>query len=209
MFTGLIEETGFVKDLKKRGDGIELCIRAKTVLEGLRVGDSVCVNGICLTAETFDSDSFSVFCSSETLKTAKPFEKSSEVNLERALTLSDRLGGHIVSGHVDSVAVVRSVEKSSVSSTLTFSASADVVAGIVKKGSIAVDGVSLTIADVSGYTFKICVIPETLEKTTLKNLRKGSKVNIETDMLGKYVEKFLKNSSLRGNFDFLGKEPFV
>ena len=209
MFTGLIEEIGFVKDLKKCGSGIRLCIGAKTVLEGMCVGDSVCVNGICLTAETFDNCSFTVFCSDETLKIAKPFEKSSEVNLERALTLSDRLGGHIVSGHVDSTAVVRNIEKSGVSCSLTFSASADVVTGIVKKGSIAVDGVSLTIADVSGYTFKICVIPETLDKTTLKNLRKGSKVNIETDMLGKYVEKFLKNSSLRGNFDFLGNEPFV
>jgi riboflavin synthase len=190
MFTGIIEEIGTVSALHSRGGGREFSIACQTVLEGLKTGDSVCVDGACLTVEKVLDAAFTVFASPETMTrtTLKDGRAGIKVNLERALRLSDRLNGHLVQGHVDATGViVRQVRKGE-SLVLTVLIDGDLGRTIAEKGSVALCGVSLTVAQKRDKEISVSLIPETLRRTTLGEKGPGDKVNIETDILAKYIE---------------------
>lgn len=193
MFTGIIEEIG---SLRRRTDGGEwgsLVIQAKSVLDGAKLGDSIAVNGVCLTVTKLLPDGFSADVMMETLKRTSlgDLKSGSAVNLERALTLSTRLGGHIVSGHIDGVGTISSMAKEGNSIRLTISADTVLLNQILEKGSIAIDGVSLTVIDVTSQTFSVGIIPHTGGNTILLGKKPGDRVNLETDIIGKYVYRFL------------------
>ena len=187
MFTGIIEEVGALERLA----GGEIAIRAKKVLEDVALGDSIAVNGICLTVTHFDAAHFTADVMPETVRRTSLAElkRGSRVNLERALTLRSRLGGHIVSGHIDGVGTIAAMKEEGNAILLTVRAGADILRYIVEKGSVALDGISLTVARVSAADFTVSLIPHTREITNLREKRSGSRLNIETDILGKYVEK--------------------
>ncbi|MDD7795221.1 riboflavin synthase [Clostridium sp. 'White wine YQ'] len=193
MFTGIVEEIGFVESIEKSGDGARIKIRAKKVLEDSKRGDSISTNGVCLTVTDFWSDGYYSDVMAETMRRSNLGEckTGSKVNLERALKASDRLGGHIVSGHIDGVGIITSNEKESNAVWVTIKAPKEILKYIVEKGSIAIDGISLTVAYVDNEVFKVSIIPHTGEETTLLNKKKGHYVNLECDVIGKYVEKLL------------------
>lgn len=191
MFTGIVEEIGQIKSF----DGRRLTVECKKVLEGTQIGDSIAINGCCQTVVSMNSNSFSADVSSETVRITKGFKTGEKVNLERALTPQTRLGGHIVQGHVDGVAKYLGNSR--------FEISSDLEKYVVYKGSITIDGVSLTVSKSEQNIFEVALIPHTLENTTLQYLKSGDFVNIETDILGRYVEKFLStqnNSNITENF---------
>ncbi len=215
MFTGIIEEKGFVKSFAKISDGAEIEISCKTVLDDTKIGDSIAINGVCETVTEIStlSGTFKAKVSAETLAvtTFKDLKTGDVVNLERALTLNSRLGGHIVSGHVDSAGKLVSVENLSEFCNMTFEIPSENSKYIVYKGSVAVNGVSLTVAKAENNKFTVAVIPHTYQNTNLSKLKTGDFVNIETDILGKYVEKML---SVRDNktdisMEFLQENGFV
>ncbi len=197
MFTGLIEEIGTITGLKKSDNSLYITVKCSKVLDGIKIGDSIAVNGACQTVIEFGNEYFKVFASSETLAiTAFSLYKTGQkVNLERTLRLCDRLDGHMVSGHIDGVASVKSISKTGETTVFAFDAPAMLSGQLVKKGSVAIDGISLTIADIEGESFSIAVIPHTLENTTLQYLKAGSTVNIETDIIAKYIEKYLLSNN--------------
>lgn len=193
MFTGLIEATGKIERLSEKSGAREIVIAAPSLLPGLKPGDSVAVDGVCLTVESLTANGFSAMTTSETLlrSTLKTAKVGAAVNLEQALRLGDRLGGHLVQGHVDTVgAVLRDLRQGD---TLfrTVSLEAGFMKYVAEKGSIAVDGISLTVAEKLGEAFTVTVIPETLKRTTLGQKKNGDTVNIETDVLAKYTESLL------------------
>ncbi|MCC6698605.1 MAG: riboflavin synthase [Candidatus Hydrogenedentes bacterium] len=190
MFTGIIEEVGAVS----RRSGSDMTIMAKIVLEGVQEGDSIAVNGACLTVVSFSHDSFVVQMSPETLErtTLGSLRPGDAVNLERALAYGGRMGGHFVQGHVDGVGRVHSVQNQGEFSLWRFQAPAEVARYLVPKGSVAVDGISLTVVEPMGDTFGVAVIPATIEKTTLSSKRAGDPVNMEADMLGKHILHYMK-----------------
>ena len=194
MFTGLIEETGSVLGIRNSGEGKILEISADKVLKGTRTGDSISINGACQTVTDINSKSFSVFVSRVTLDitTLGSFTPGRSVNLERALTLSSRLGGHIVQGHVDLRGKVKNIKSDLKGVEIDITVTGDYMKYIVEKGSITVDGISLTVVSTSGNDFKLYLIPETIENTIIKTWKSGSDVNIETDILARYVEQMLK-----------------
>lgn len=196
MFTGIIEEIGKVKSF----DGKRLVVECSVVLEGTKLGDSIAINGCCQTVVDIGKNNFSADVSSETLRITKGFKTGENVNLERALTPQTRMGGHIVQGHVDGTA--RYI------GDMRFEVSSELDKYIVYKGSICVNGVSLTVSKSEKNMFCVAIIPHTLENTNLKDLRIGDCVNIETDILGRYVEKFL---SPQNNIteDFLKENGFM
>jgi riboflavin synthase len=189
MFTGLVEEVGLVRRLEITADGGRLVVGARKVLEGTRLGDSIAVSGACLTVVAIGGDEFTVDCMPETLSrtTAGKAVRGSEVNLERALVVGGRLGGHLVLGHVDAVAQVISVERRGIALQAQFSLPETIRSYVAEKGSIAVDGVSLTVVRVDEHTFEVGLIPHTVIETTLRSLRKGFWVNLEADMLARYL----------------------
>ena len=189
MFTGIIEELGVVDSI---GAG-RLSIRASKVLEDVSLGDSIAVNGICLTVTSFDKGHFTADVMPETIRRTalRELKKGSSVNLERALTLSSRLGGHIVSGHIDGVGEVESFTEEGNAVLLKIKAEEKLLHYIVEKGSVALDGISLTVARVTDTDFTVSLIPHTRQVTNLHAKMAGSPINIETDVLGKYVEKLL------------------
>ncbi len=193
MFTGLIEEKGIVAGLRNSGDGMLLTVNASAVLEGTRIGDSISINGACQTVTELASGSFTVFVSRVTLgvTTLGSFKSGLTVNLERALTLAARLGGHIVQGHVDFKAQVVSVRRDSSGVEIDIAVDRSRMKHIVKKGSIATDGISLTVVDAGESWFRLYLIPETLDKTNIGLWRPGTEINVETDILAKYVEQML------------------
>jgi riboflavin synthase len=193
VFTGLIEETGKIVSVKNSGDGKILEIKGKKVLEGTVTGDSISINGACQTVTDITADTFSVFVSKVTLgiTTLGDFKPGSVVNLERALTLTTRLGGHIVQGHVDFKGMVRHIVKDSRGVEVEIEASGSYLKYIVEKGSIAVDGISLTVVSALDSAFKLYLIPETLENTNIPLWKTGTYVNIETDILAKYIERII------------------
>jgi riboflavin synthase len=196
MFTGLIEEVGKVVSIDRAGAGVHLCISCGFPQDDVRLGDSIAVNGVCLTVTGKSAGRYTFDVSPETVErtTFRRLAPGSPVNLERALRLSDRLGGHLVSGHVDCVAVV--VERREVSGNLIFAFRilSDYARYLIEKGSVAIDGISLTVNSVSNETFTVNIIPHTAAKTTLLGKFPGNEVNIEADMIGKYVERFLAGS---------------
>lgn len=193
MFTGLIEETGKVVSIKNAGEGKILDIKGKKVLQETVKGDSISINGACQTVTEITPDSFSVFVSKVTLgiTTLGDFKPGHVVNLERALTLSSRLGGHIVQGHVDFKGSVKNIVKDSRGIEVDIDASGKYMKYIVEKGSISVDGISLTVVSVSDSGFKLYLIPETVENTNIPLWKNGTSVNIETDILARYIERIL------------------
>ncbi len=193
MFTGIVEEMGKVKQVKRGRDSAVLTIEAKTVLEGTRLGDSIAVNGICLTVSGLSSGSFSADVMHETLNRSslKQLGTGSRVNLERAMPADGRFGGHIVTGHVDGVGTVVKIRRDDTAIWYTVQAGPEIMRHIVQKGSIALDGISLTVAQLLPDGFAISAIPHTVAQTVLQDRAQGDLVNLETDIIGKYVEKFL------------------
>ena len=191
MFTGIIEEIGKIKGITHNGKGGKIVISAKKVLNNINLGDSICVDGICLTATEIFSDSFSADFMPETYKKTKInyLKTGSYVNLERALLLNGRLGGHIVTGHVDGIGKIINKYAIDNSVILKIQAEKELLKYIVKKGSVALDGVSLTVFEVDADTFSVSLIPHTYSETTLYFLDINCRVNIETDILAKYLEK--------------------
>ena len=194
MFTGLIEEVGTVKGIRSQSGGMRLSIAGKTVLDGMKAGDSIAVNGACLTVVEMSHSVFGADVSKETLikTTLGRLRVGDRVNLERAMRPADRLGGHLVAGHVDAVGVIRTIERTGEASLFTFEAPPEVSRYLIYKGSIAIDGISLTVNEVQGGRFTVTIIPHTARQTTLGFKKVGDPVNLESDMIGKYVEKFVK-----------------
>jgi riboflavin synthase len=192
MFTGLIEEIGRIQTLHPEGEGMRLALKA-SMAPKLQRGESVALDGVCLTVESIEGQSFTVFASGETLRRTTLGSKhpGDGVNLERALAVGDRLGGHWVQGHVDSTGTLRKSEEHGQSRVLTFSAPRSVLDLLVEKGSIAVDGISLTVAALSPDAFSVWIIPETWQATTLRNATPGQAVNLECDLIAKYVFRYL------------------
>jgi riboflavin synthase len=193
MFTGLVEEIGSVARFERHGPGGRLTIRARTVLEGTRLGDSIAVSGACLTVVAVGNDSFTVDCMPETLSHTTLGRKGtgSAVNLERSVQVGGRLGGHFVLGHVDAVAEVLGLERESAFLRLLFSLPPSIEGFVSRKGSIAIDGVSLTVIDVADGRFSVGVIPHTLTRTTLAGISPGALVNVEADVLARYIDRLL------------------
>lgn len=193
MFTGIIEEIGKVKSISSEAESKKLEIKAKTVLAGLQSGESININGACQTVVKVMPDSFVVEAVKETLERSNLglLKNGDRVNLERALRLSERLGGHLLSGHIDCTSEIKSISSDNNSSRFEFSLPADYSDLVVEKGSVAVEGISLTIAELKTSSFTVAVIPFTLKMTTLSEKRAGDLVNLEFDMLGKYVKRVL------------------
>ena len=193
MFTGIIEELGRVRSMEKRGEGARLVIEAQTVMNGTQEGDSIAVNGVCLTAIDVRADSFAADGSRETLQrsTLGSLRSGSRVNLERAVTPATRLGGHIVQGHVDARGRFLSATEHGGSWTVRIAYPPEIARYLVFKGSVAVEGISLTVAGLTDEYFEIAVIPKTWAVTNLSQLRPQDEVNLEADIIAKYVERIL------------------
>jgi len=193
MFTGIIEELGRIRAIEKRGEDARIVIAARTVTEGSRDGDSISVNGVCLTALDVTADSFVADVSKETLfrSTLGNLREGSPVNLERAVTPATRLGGHIVQGHVDARGEFLGSENHGDSWTFRFAYPREIAPYVVFKGSVAVEGISLTIANLTDDYFEIAIIPKTFEVTNFSQLKPGDAVNLEADVIAKYVERIL------------------
>ena len=196
MFSGIVEEMGALKTVEKSLGGVRLAILASTVLQDLKVGESVSVSGTCLTVTGIDEQEFSVDVSSETLNrtTLDSAIPGAPVNLERAMKLNERIGGHLVTGHIDGIGVVRGREQDGTSVHITIEAPQEILRYCVQKGSITVDGISLTINSVTEKLFSVAIIPHTARVTTMGLKQPGDGVNLEVDLIGKYVERLLQNS---------------
>ncbi|HEX5835883.1 MAG TPA: riboflavin synthase [Pyrinomonadaceae bacterium] len=193
MFTGIIEELGSVRSIEERGENARIVIDARLVTEGTNHGDSIAVNGVCLTALDIHDNSFAADVSRETLlrSTLGNLKPGARVNLERAVTPATRLGGHMVQGHVDARGQFVSVEDHGESWTVRIAYPPEIARYLVFKGSVAVEGISLTIANLTEEHFEIAIIPKTWEVTNLSHLKPGDGVNLEVDVIGKYVERLL------------------
>jgi riboflavin synthase len=215
MFTGLVEGTGKLVKTEPRGKDMRLSIEASFELEGLEIGESVAVDGVCLTVVSWEGRTFTVDVSQETLSRTiiEQRRPGDEVNLERALRLGDRLGGHLVNGHVDSRARVISRKKRGDSLVFEFEVGPGLARYFIEKGSVAVNGISLTINRCDERSFEVNIVPHTARWTNIKNLKEGDEVNIEVDVIGKYVEKFVrimeKNTSDGVDADFLAEHGFI
>ena len=208
MFTGIIEETGKILSITNK----IVVIEADIVLKNTKIGDSIAVNGVCLTVTDLSNNSFCADISPETYKvsTLKELKKDSIVNLERAMAADGRFGGHIVSGHVDSIAKILEIEKNTEFYNLKIILNSDSSRYVVKKGSITIDGISLTVANIVDNLVTIAIIPHTFENTNLKTHQKDDFVNIEVDILAKYIEKFLSTGDNKSRIDmeFLQRNGF-
>ena len=193
MFTGIIEEMGTVRRLNQSPNRCELELSASKVLEGTQIGDSIAVNGVCLTVIRLGVEHFTADVMPETLRRSNlgQLKPGSKVNLERAMAANGRFGGHIVAGHIDGTGKILAMQPEGNAVLVTISATPELLRYVVEKGSIAIDGISLTVAKVSHTDFTVSLIPHTGEETTLLKHRPGEIVNLETDIIGKYVEKLL------------------
>jgi riboflavin synthase len=191
MFTGIIEEVGTVKTVQHSGSNSFIRIEAKKVLEDIHLGDSIAVNGVCLTVTSFDSSTFQADVMNETLSRSSlgSLRSGNHVNLERAMSANGRFGGHIVSGHIDGTGTVTAINNDDIAVWYTISAKPEILRYIVEKGSIAIDGISLTVAKVSSGGFSVSIIPHTASQTILSEKKCGDTVNLENDIIAKYVEK--------------------
>ena len=193
MFTGIVEEMGTVRRLNQAPNRCELELTASKVLEGTAIGDSIAVNGVCLTVVRMGEDHFTADVMPETLRRSNlgQLKTGSKVNLERAMAADGRFGGHIVAGHIDGTGTIRSMQPEGNAVLVTISAAPELLRYVVEKGSIAIDGISLTVAKVEEEGFQVSVIPHTGEETTLLEKVPGDPVNLENDVIGKYVERLL------------------
>ena len=194
MFTGIIEGLGTIKAIMPMAGGSRMRIQADFPIEGLKIGDSIAVSGACLTAVTFERQTFEVDVSPETMgkTTLGQAKVGDKVNLEQALRFGDRLGGHLVSGHIDGVGVIRDKRPAANAVIFAFEVPESLARYIVAKGSIAVDGISLTVNACDRTSFEVSIIPHTAKVTTVGFKKVGDRVNIETDMIGKYIERFTR-----------------
>lgn len=216
MFTGIIEELGTIRGVSLTKDGGELQIDATTVLGGTKLGDSIAVNGTCLTVTKLEKDGFTAFVMAESLRRTNlgNLKRGSVVHLERAMAADGRFGGHMVTGHIDGQGTFLSRKPEGQAVVLTIGADPEILSGIVEKGSIAIDGTSLTVMDVGKDSFRVGIIPHTGGHTALLDRPKGYACNLETDVIGKYIQKFLakntesipKKSTL--TMDFLRENGF-
>lgn len=216
MFTGIIEELGTIRGVSLTKDGGELQIAATTVLGGTKLGDSIAVNGTCLTVTKLEKDGFTAFVMAESLRRTNlgNLKRGSVVHLERAMAADGRFGGHMVTGHIDGQGTFLSQKPEGQTVVLTIVADPEILSGIVEKGSIAIDGTSLTVMDVGKDSFRVGIIPHTGGHTALLDRPKGYACNLETDVIGKYIQKFLakntestpKKSTL--TMDFLRENGF-
>lgn len=215
MFTGIIEETGSIRSVKKARVSASFSIAANKIVNDLKVGDSINTNGVCLTVTSFDQKGFEVDVMAETMRLTNLAKATSgtQVNLERALRLSDRLGGHMVNGHIDGTGKIESMESEENATWITITTDPSITKYIVKKGSVAIDGISLTVVDVKDSWFSVSIIPQTGKETTLLQKKVGDILNIENDISAKYIEKFLllKNDGDKSeiNQKFLFKHGFI
>lgn len=215
MFTGLIEDRGTVRELRRENSRVRLTVGTAIPTAELRIGESVAINGICLTVVAVGNGTFTADVSPETLEcsTLGDLSAGSRVNLERALRLSDRLGGHLVSGHVDAVATITERRPDGNAVRFTFRIPVAVNRLIAEKGSVAIDGISLTVNKVTDETFDVAVIPHTLAETTLHEKKAGDRVNIETDLIARYIARLLGVEGARPeealSLDFLAKHGFL
>ena len=216
MFTGIVEEKGKVKSIKKGAKSAVLSIEGNKIFGDVHLGDSIAVNGVCLTVTSYSKNVFTADVMNETLQRSSlgSLKRGSEVNLERAMAANGRFGGHIVSGHIDGTGVISDMTKDDIAIWVTISTTSDILRLIVEKGSIAIDGISLTVAKVSNTDFAVSVIPHTGANTTLLDKKVGDVVNLENDITGKYIEKLLglskeeKKPESRITKDFLTKYGF-
>ena len=193
MFTGIIEEVGILKQIKHGAKSSILTVQAKKVLSDTNIGDSIATNGVCLTVVKMKSDSFEADVMAESLRRTNlgDLKTGDQLNLERALTPNTRLGGHIVSGHIDGTGTIKSFVKEDNAVLVTINASYNILRYIIEKGSIAIDGISLTVANVDNEKFTVSLIPHTGEQTILLKKKAGDTVNLECDLIGKYVERLI------------------
>lgn len=193
MFTGIVEEIGKIKNISFNGTTNVLTVKASKVLEDANIGDSIAVNGICLTVTRLYSDSFDVDVMPETMNRTyiKAFSTGEEVNLERAMAANGRFGGHTVTGHIDGLGTITNITNDQNAIWYTIATEEEILYYIVEKGSVALDGISLTVAYVDDTSFKVSIIPHTKSSTILKNKKVGDMINIENDIYGKYVHKFI------------------
>jgi riboflavin synthase len=218
MFTGLIEEIGTMEGSENGEKSMKLTIGARKVLENVKIGDSISTNGVCLTVTRFTNSSFTVDVMPETMRKTNlgKLKKGSLVNLERALKISDRLGGHIVSGHIDGTGTIKEYKDEDNATWLTVETASNVIKYIIPKGSVAIDGTSLTVVDTDKNSFRVSLIPVTKEETVLLKKRPGDEVNLECDIVGKYIERFLtfkgddeKQETSRIDMKFLADNGFL
>jgi riboflavin synthase len=193
MFTGLVEELGRIRSVRSTGRSLHLTVGARRVLEGLKLGDSIAVNGVCLTVVRWGEDSFTADVVPETYEKTnlRELTPGAPVNLERTMALGDRFGGHIVQGHVDGTGTVLAMKPEEIAVWLTVGAPPEILRYLVPKGSVTVDGISLTVVDVAGDRFRVSLIPHTAAVTTMAHRKPGDRVNLEADVLAKYVERLL------------------
>ena len=212
MFTGIIEEVGTVRRIERGAKGARLTIGAKTVLEDTKIGDSIATNGVCLTVVSMTGDSFSADVMAESLRRSSlgTLQGGSPVNLERAMAANGRFGGHIVSGHIDGTGTIASQKREDNAVWVKVKTPAPLLRYIVEKGSIAIDGVSLTVAAVTETDFSVSIIPHTGAQTILLGKKPGEPVNLECDVIGKYVEKLIQPHKTGGiSTDFLAANGFI
>ena len=214
MFTGIIEEVGTVKNIHRTGNSSFIEIEAKKILEGTQLGDSIAVNGVCLTVTYLSSSVFRADVMNETLSRSSlgSLKSGSPVDLERAMAANGRFGGHIVSGHIDGTGTISDISSDGIAVWYTISAAPDILRYIVEKGSIAIDGISLTVAKVTDNSFSVSIIPHTAAQTILGTKKIGDIVNLENDIIGKYVEKLMtpatSNAKSNITLEFLAKNGF-
>ena len=212
MFTGIIEEIGFVKSVRKGAKSFSMLISADVVASGLRPGDSVNTNGACLTVTSLSQNSFTVDVMPETMRVTNlgALTTGSPVNLERALQLSSRLGGHMVSGHIDGTGLIHQVKKEDNAIWITVKTGSEILRYLIPKGSVSLDGISLTVVHVDEVMFDVSLIPHTMVATTLRDKKPGDTLNIECDLVAKYIEKFTGNSGSESRIsrEFLDKYGF-
>ena len=200
MFTGIIEEIGELMAVQSGSDSMVLTIKAQTILEGVKVGDSIATNGVCLTVIELGKNLFNADVMHETMNRSAlgSLKMGSKVNLERAMKSDGRFGGHMVAGHIDGTGQIKDMHKDDNAIWYTIAAGQEILRYIIEKGSIAIDGISLTVAKVTQTDFSVSSIPHTLQQTTLAERKKGDIVNLENDMVGKYIEKFLLSDFTKG-----------
>lgn len=219
MFTGIIEETGTIREIRRHSLSASLTVNCRKILEDIHVGDSIAVNGICLTVTAYTNRDFTVDVMPETIQktSLKVLSTGSLVNLERAMAATGRFGGHIVSGHIDGVGLLKSMEENEIAVICTIEATEELTEGIVPKGSVALDGISLTVVDVSKSDFSVSLIPHTRSVTNIREKKTGDPINIETDVIGKFVKKYMTMGSDRKSegpnhevsMDFLAEKGFL
>lgn len=213
MFTGIIEEVGTVQTIQNGGNSSFIKVKAEKILEDIHIGDSIAVNGVCLTVTDYSKEMFCADVMNETLRRSSlgSLKNGSPVNLERAMSANGRFGGHIVSGHIDGTGNISSVKNDGIAIWYTINTIPEIMDYIIEKGSIAIDGISLTVAKVSENDFSVSIIPHTAQQTILSYKKAGDIVNLENDIVGKYIKKFINpdNKKSNINMNFLAENGFI